>query len=138
VDAEGRSTKGDKFNRFLGELHARVRSLVASPDPHERLAGVLAIDELAATRAFSSSAARLSDLVRTLMEVFTASTEVHTMQAGAATLGHLVKAGGPLMADVVEEQVRRLLCAGEEERHAQRQPGWMLRISTSRCGFVQR
>lgn len=105
VDAEGRSTKGDKFNRFLAELHARIRSLVASPDPHERLAGVLAIDELASTKVFSASASRLSDLVKTLMEVFQATTEVHTMQAAAITLGHLVKAGGALMADVVEEQV---------------------------------
>ncbi|KAI3435635.1 hypothetical protein D9Q98_001694 [Chlorella vulgaris] len=107
VDAEGRSTKGDKFNRFLAELHARVRSLVTSPDPYERLAGVLAIDELASTKVFSGSAARLSDLVKALMEVFQATTEVHTMQAAAATLGNLVKAGGALMADVVEEQVRR-------------------------------
>ena len=28
VDAEGRSVKGDKFNRFLAELHARVRGAV--------------------------------------------------------------------------------------------------------------
>lgn len=107
VDAEGRSYKGDKFNRFLGELGARVKSLVLSPDPHERLAGVLAIDELAATKVFSSSAARLSDLVKLVMDAFASTTEVHTMMAAAATLGHLVKAGGPLMADVVEEQVKR-------------------------------
>lgn len=110
VDAEGRSTKGDKFNRFLAELHARVRSLVTSPDPYERLAGVLAIDELASTKVFSGSAARLSDLVKALMEVFQATTEVHTMQAAAATLGNLVKAGGALMADVVEEQVGLACC----------------------------
>ena len=29
---------------------AQVKSLVLSPDPHERLAGVLAIDELAQTK----------------------------------------------------------------------------------------
>lgn len=64
VDAEARSVAGDKFNRFLFELHARVKSLVLSPDPHERLAGVLAVDELAQTRAFCTSAARLGDLVK--------------------------------------------------------------------------
>jgi FKBP12-rapamycin complex-associated protein len=107
VDSEGRSVKGDKFNRFLAELHARVKSLVLSPDPHERLAGVLAIDELAHTKVFCQSAARLSDLMRVLMEAFQATTEVQTMHAAAATLGRLVKAGGPLMADIVEEQVKR-------------------------------
>lgn len=30
--------------------HVQVKSLVLSPDPHERLAGVLAIDELAQTK----------------------------------------------------------------------------------------
>lgn len=54
---------------------------------------------------FCQSAARLSDLVRVLMEAFQASTEVQTMHAAAATLGRLVKTGGPLMADIVEEQV---------------------------------
>jgi hypothetical protein len=110
VDTEGRTYKGDKFNRFLAELHARIKSLVQSPDPHERLAGVLAIDELAATKVFSQSAARLSDLVKLLNEVFQATTEVPTMQAAAATLGRLVKAGGALMADVVEEQVGGACC----------------------------
>ena len=110
VDTEGRTYKGDKFNHFLAELHARIKSLVQSPDPHERLAGVLAIDELAATKVFSQSAARLSDLVKLLNEVFQATTEVPTMQAAAATLGRLVKAGGALMADVVEEQVGGRCC----------------------------
>lgn len=106
MDAEGRSVKGaDKFNRFLTELVARVRSLVLSSDPHERLAGVLAADELASTKVFSQSAARLGELVKLAMEAFQATTEVHTMQAAAATLGRIVKAGGALMADVVEEQV---------------------------------
>ena len=105
VDAEGRSLSGDKLNRFLAELHARVRGLVASGDPAERLAGVLAIDELAQTRVFAQSPPRLSDLVKVLMEAFQAGAEVHTMRAAAATLGRLVRAGGPLMADVVEEQV---------------------------------
>ena len=133
VDAEGRSTKGDKFSRFLAELHARVRSLVASPDPHERLAGVLAIDELAATKVFSGSAARLSDLVRALMDVFQATTEVHTMHAAAATLGRLVKAGGPLMADVVEEQVGRLSspCGQAPSRHC-----WSSWPAARQCGVA--
>ncbi|KAL4435039.1 hypothetical protein ABPG77_003864 [Micractinium sp. CCAP 211/92] len=108
VDTEGRSVKGgDKFNRFLAELVARVKSLVLSSDPHERLAGVLAIDELASTKVFSQSAARLGELVKLAMEAFQATTEAHTMQAAAATLGRIVKAGGALMADVVEEQVKR-------------------------------
>lgn len=106
VDAEGRSVQGgDRFNRFLAELVARVKGLVVSADPHERLAGVLAIDELASTKVFSQSAARLGELVKLAMEAFQATTEVHTMQAAAATLGRIVKAGGALMADVVEEQV---------------------------------
>lgn len=79
-----------------------------SPDATERLAGVIAIGELAGTKVFGESPARLSDLVKVLMDVFQqpgGGYEVHTLQLAAHTLGQLVRAGGALMADVVEEQV---------------------------------
>ena len=97
-----------------GRTGARVRGpavagpLRRSPDASERLAGVLCVGELADTRVFGESPARLSDLVRLLMEVVQTpgGCEAVTMALAARTLGHLVRAGGPLMADVVEEQVR--------------------------------
>ena len=69
----------------------------------ERLAGVVAVDELGGTKAFSESASRLSDLVRLLMDAFGAGTDPMTMELAATALGRLVAAGGASVADVVEE-----------------------------------
>ena len=68
----------------------------------------MAIDELAETKVFGESAARLSDLVKVLMDIFVFQpvTEQQTMELAARSLGRLVGTGGALMADVVEEQVR--------------------------------
>lgn len=69
--------------------------------------------ELGDTKVFGESPARLSDLVKVLMDVFQqpGGCEPGTAVLAARTLGHLVRAGGPLMADVVEEQVRRQIRA---------------------------
>eukprot|EP00887_Chlorella_sp_A99_P006163 scaffold3.g6163.t1 len=107
VDHEARNYTGDRFNRFIIELHQRVRSLLQSPDSHERLGGVIAIDELGESKTFSESTPRLADLVKLLSDAFSPSTDQHTMEVAARTLGHLVLAGGALMADEVEEQVKR-------------------------------
>lgn len=67
----------------------------------------MAIDELAESKTFSESTPRLADLVKLLSDAFAPSTDQHIMEVAARTLGHLVLAGGALMADVVEEQVKR-------------------------------
>lgn len=120
VDAESRSYSGERFNRFVTELFSRVKSLVQSPDPVERLAGVVAIDELSGTKAFEDSVSRLSDLVRILMDAFGGGTDPITMEYAAGTLGRLVRAGGASLSDVVEEQVKRGLhwLAGPRQEHA--------------------
>ena len=82
-----------------------------SSEPTERMAGVVAIDELGQTKVFGGSAARLADLVKILMDAFQPTTDQQCMEVAAKTLGHLVSTGGALMADVVEEQARPHACA---------------------------
>lgn len=53
------------------------------------------------------STPRLADLVKLLSDAFAPSSDEAVLRAAARTLGHLVAAGGALMADVVEEQARR-------------------------------
>lgn len=91
-----------------------------SPDPNERLAGVVAIDELGSTTAFGESVSRLSDLIRVLMDAFTANTDYSTMEHAALTLGRLVRIGGASISDVVEDQVKRGLhwLASPRQEHA--------------------
>ena len=106
VDSESRTYSGERFNRFVAEMFYRVRALVESADLNERLGGCVAIDELGGTKAFGDSSSRLSELIRMLMEVFEAGTDLFTMEYAAATLGRLVRAGGSAISDVVEEQVK--------------------------------
>lgn len=50
-------------------------------------------------------AAKTSHFASYLREVFLPGTEMLTMEVAAATLGHLVKSGGALTADIVEFEV---------------------------------
>ena len=94
--------------------------MYCSPEPAERLAGVVCIDEVTGTKSFGDSVSRLADLVRILMDAFSGGTDIVTMEYAAATLGRLVRAGGAALSDVVEEQVKRGLhwLAAPRQEHA--------------------
>lgn len=51
-------------------------------------------------------ALKTSNFAKYLREVFQPGTDPMTMEVAAATLGHLVKSGGALTADIVEFEVR--------------------------------
>ncbi|KAL6771425.1 TOR1 [Auxenochlorella protothecoides x Auxenochlorella symbiontica] len=106
VDSEARNFTGERFNRFALEMNQRIKSLIRSNDVAERMGGLVAIEELAGSKMYSGSPARLADLVKLLMEVFQPASDQQLMEFAARTLGHTVKAGGALMAGVVEEQVK--------------------------------
>ncbi|KDD73785.1 hypothetical protein H632_c1839p0, partial [Helicosporidium sp. ATCC 50920] len=92
-------------------------AIPSSAEPNERLAGIAAVDELAGSKVFGGSASRLSDLVKLVMESFQPNTDQHTMEVAAHTLGAVVRTGGPLMAGVVEEQVKVGLNWLRDKRH---------------------
>ena len=106
VDSESRVYKGERLNRFLGEILVRVKALILSSDINEKLAGVIAVDELGETKAFGDSMNRLSDLIRILMDAFGPSADAKSMQMASEVLGHLVTIGGVGVSDVVDEQVQ--------------------------------
>lgn len=54
-------------------------------------------------------AAKTAHFASNLREVFQPSTEPLTMEVAAAALGHLVRSGGALTADVVEFEARTFL-----------------------------
>ena len=51
------------------------------------------------------NAAKISNFATYLRSVFRTDTDPTTLEVAAATLGHLVQAGGALTADVVEYEV---------------------------------
>ena len=67
----------------------------------------------ACAQLLGEDAAKTSHFASYLREVFLPGTEMLTMEVAAATLGHLVKSGGALTADIVEFEVAtpRQLCS---------------------------
>lgn len=60
----------------------------------------------------STGSAKTTRLSQFLQEVFRSDTDLATLKLAAGTMGRLVKAGGPLTADVVDIEVcRRFLPA---------------------------
>lgn len=107
-DAAGRLLRpglGLGIARLDTSSHRNPFLPTSSNDIRERTGGLVAIEELAGSKMYSGSPARLADLVKLLMEVFQPASDQQLMDFAARTLGHTVKAGGALMAGVVEEQV---------------------------------
>jgi hypothetical protein len=57
-----------------------------------------------------------------LRRLFEEGQDLVLLEVAATTLGHLVRSGGPMMADVVERQVRRV--AGSCGRRRRVGGGW--------------
>ena len=55
----------------------------------------------------TTGAVKTARLSQFLQEVFRADTDLHTLRVAALTLGRLVKAGGPVTAEVVDSEVPR-------------------------------
>ncbi len=53
----------------------------------------------------TTEAVKTTRLSQFLQEVFRADTDLHTLRVAALTLGRLVKAGGPVTAEVVDSEV---------------------------------
>lgn len=106
VDSESRGYKGERLNRFVAEIYARVKALVQSSDINEKIAGVVALDELGETKTFGESMSRLSELIRLVMDAFGPNPDVRSMQMASEVLGRLVSQGGVGVSDVVDEQVQ--------------------------------
>ncbi len=62
----------------------------------------------AAVQLLGEDAAKTTNFAAYLREVFHPTTEPMTMEVAAGTLGHLVRSGGALTADIVETEVPHL------------------------------
>ena len=96
---------GGGLPRLLSEALRRVGALVTSPDPAERLGGVLAVDELIDVRALGEPGARMAALAGCLQHVLATAGgspgDRPALEAAAEALGHLARGGGALAAEAV-------------------------------------
>ena len=109
VEQEGRILVGEAFTRFMNDLYTRVFGMINSHDPGEKVGGVVAIDALIDVSLVGENATKIARFANYLRDVFQPSTDYTTMVLSARALGHLVRTGGPMTADVVTFEVRRAL-----------------------------
>ena len=93
----------------MNDLYTRVFGMINSHDPGEKVGGVLAIDALIDVSLVGENATKIARFANYLRDVFQPSTDYTTMVLSARALGHLVRTGGPMTADVVTFEVRRAL-----------------------------
>ena len=105
VETEARELGTEDFGKFMNEVYRRVSDLVNSGDRMEKVAGVLAIDELLDVdcEENASKVSRLQNFLRILLP----STDVAVARLAAACMGRLACVGGTLTADLVDIQARR-------------------------------
>ena len=116
VGTEARELGGEAFTRFMNDLYTRIFHLVNSSDLAERLGGVRAIDALIDVSILGENATKVSRFANYLRDVFQPGTDALTMSAAAKALGHLVRSGGSVTADVVEFEIKRALEWLQDER----------------------
>eukprot|EP00891_Asterochloris_glomerata_P006787 jgi/Astpho2/6787/fgenesh1_pm.00103_%23_6_t len=109
VEQEARDLTGEPFSKFMSSVYNRIYTHISSNDQNERLGGVLSVDELIDVRLSGERSAMVGHFAGYLHNVFHPSTDEKTLEVAADTMGHLVRVGGPLTADVVEFEVRRAL-----------------------------
>ncbi|CAE8625646.1 unnamed protein product [Polarella glacialis] len=107
VEAEAREMSRGTFSTFMTETTKRIYDLVSSDEAHEKIGGIMAIDELIEVPCEDNETKtiRFANYLRMVFQqpVMEAST---LMQASRA-LGHLARAGGSVTADFVEFELKR-------------------------------
>ena len=109
VESAAADLGGDQLAGTAARALRRVAALAASPDPAERLAGVLAVDELVDARALGEPSARVPAFAAHLDHALATAGDDATLGAAADVYGHLARGGGAAAAEAVEAAVRRCL-----------------------------
>lgn len=72
----------------------------------------------------STDSVKTSRLSQFLQDVFRLDTDMATLKLAAGTMGRLVKAGGPLTADVVDNEVCQILLPAQKPTVVPRSLAW--------------
>ena len=120
VETESKlSSSADAFSRFMSALNRRIRDLVNSSNVHERRGGIVAIDVLidVITEDDEVKIISFANLLRKILQQ--SSLPSPALVEAARALGHLVRAGGTLTADIVDFEVKRALewLQGDSDMH---------------------
>lgn len=110
VENDARDLNGKPLMIFINDVYIKMESKIRSDSVVDRLVGIRAIDELMDSKVLGETAAKVSHFAKFLKEIFQNQTDRTTLEAAARVEGHVVKSGGPLAADVVDNEVRAAVC----------------------------
>lgn len=111
VENDARDLNGKPLMIFINDVYIKIESKIRSDSVVDRLVGIRAIDELMDSKVLGETAAKVSHFAKFLKEIFQNQTDRTTLEAAARVEGHVVKSGGPLAADVVDNEVRMCVLA---------------------------
>jgi len=107
VEAEAREMSGGAYSRFMAETTNRIYDLVTSVETHEKIGGIMAIDELIEVQC-EDNETKIIRFVNYLRIIFQQpSLETSTLTQASRALGHLARTGGPVTADFVDFELSR-------------------------------
>eukprot|EP00820_Chromera_velia_P019501 Cvel_28328.t1-p1 / transcript=Cvel_28328.t1 / gene=Cvel_28328 / organism=Chromera_velia_CCMP2878 / gene_product=Target of rapamycin, putative / transcript_product=Target of rapamycin, putative / location=Cvel_scaffold3684:1-13594(-) / protein_length=1847 / sequence_SO=supercontig / SO=protein_coding / is_pseudo=false len=108
VEAEAREMSAGTFTKFMTDLNKRLYELVMSKEQHEKLGGIIAMDELIDVHC-DENETKIIRFANYLRTVFQQPVDQAVLPRATRALGHLVRAGGNMTADFVEFELRRSL-----------------------------
>eukprot|EP00736_Rhodelphis_marinus_P007859 Rmarinus@m.12108 len=108
VEEEARAMSGEEFTRFMNDLNRKIFDLVHSSEAHDRMGGLIAIDELIDLDC-EENATKITRFANYLRMILPNAHDRATLERASRALGHLARAGGTLTADFVEFEVKRSL-----------------------------
>ncbi|CAK0859513.1 unnamed protein product [Prorocentrum cordatum] len=124
LEAEAREMSRGTFSDFMTETTRRIYDLVSSAETHERIGGIMAIDELIEVPC-EDNETKIIRFANYLRMVFQQPVvETPTLTYASRALGHLARAGGTVTADFVEFELKRSMDwlqgdpRGEAKRYA--------------------
>lgn len=122
VENEARQMSSEAFTKYMNDLNKRIFDLVNSSNAHEKMGGIMVIDELIDV-PYEENETKIIRFANYLRMVFQQSgdhSDNQLLKSASKALGHLARAGGTLAADIVEFEVKRALEWLEVDRSEQR------------------
>ncbi|CAK7330253.1 unnamed protein product [Dovyalis caffra] len=108
LEEEARDLSGEAFPRFMDHLYERISTLLESNEVAENLGALRAIEELIDI-ALGENASKVSKFAIYMRSVFEMKRDPDVLTLASRVLGHLARAGGAMIADEVEFQVKMVL-----------------------------
>ncbi|KAK3414003.1 serine/threonine-protein kinase TOR [Eucalyptus grandis] len=105
VEEETRELSGEAFTRFMDQLYDRISALLDSNDPDENLGALRVIDELIDV-GLGENASKVSKFALYMRAVFDGKRDKRILVLASGVLGHLARAGGAMIADEMERQLK--------------------------------